>query len=157
MEINIYQVLFQIFNFGVVMYLLNKVLYKPVLKMLDERAKKINEGMALADKNIKAGEEAEKLKKSEIAKARKEANTILATAEKDARAKADKIISDAKAKAKAEVSAMIADATKEIASMQAKSEKQLAALAAKQLQSALKDSLSAKEIESITNSMLKAK
>ena len=57
MEINLYQVLFQIFNFGVVMYLLNKVLYKPVLKMLDERAKKINEGMALADKNLKAAEE----------------------------------------------------------------------------------------------------
>jgi len=157
MEINIYQVLFQIFNFGVVMYILNKVLYKPVLKMLDDRAKKINEGMALADKNMRASDEVEKMKKSEVAKARKEANAILATAEKDAKAKSDKIIADAKTKAKAEAAAMIENATKEIASMQAKSEKQLAALAAKQLQSALKDSLSAKEIESITNSMLKAK
>lgn len=157
MEINIYQVLFQIFNFGVVMYLLNKVLYKPVLKMLDERAKKINEGMALADKNIKAADESEKSKKAEIAKARKEASVILATAEKEAKAKADKIISEAKAKAKAEAAAMMDSAAKEIESNKAKADKAIAALATKQAQLALGGSLSAKEIDSITTSMLKAK
>ena len=157
MEINIYQVLFQIFNFGVVMYLLNKVLYKPVLKMLDERAKKINEGMALADKNIKAADESEKSKKSEIAKARKEASAILATAEKEAKAKADKIIAEAKAKAKAEAAAMMDSAAKEIESNKAKADKAIATLAIKQAQVALGGSLSAKEIEAITTSMLKAK
>ena len=157
MEINIYQVLFQIFNFGVVMYLLNKVLYKPVLKMLDERAKKINEGMALADKNIKAADESEKSKKAEIAKARKEASVILATAEKEAKAKADKIISEAKAKAKAEAAAMMDSAAKEIESNKAKADKAIATLATKQAQLALGGSLSAKEIEAITTSMLKAK
>lgn len=157
MEINIYQVLFQIFNFGVVMYLLNKVLYKPVLKMLDERAKKINEGMALADKNIKAADESEKSKKAEIAKARKEASVILATAEKEAKAKADKIIAEAKAKAKAEAAAMMDSAAKEIESNKAKADKAIATLATKQAQLALGGSLSAKEIEAITTSMLKAK
>ena len=157
MEINIYQVLFQIFNFGVVMYLLNKVLYKPVLKMLDERSKKINEGMALADKNIKAAEESEKSKKAEIAKARKEAGVIIATAEKEAKAKADKIISEAKAKAKAEAAAMLDSATKEIESNKTKAEKAIATLAIKQAQSALGSSLTAKEIDAITTSMLKAK
>lgn len=157
MEINIYQILFQIFNFGVVMYLLNKVLYKPVLKMLDERAKKINDGMALAEKNMKAAEESEKTKKSEIAKARKEASAIIATAEKEAKAKADKIISDAKAKAKAEAAVMLESATKEIESNKAKAEKAIASLAIKQAQNALGSSLSAKDIESITTSMLKAK
>lgn len=157
MEINLYQVLFQIFNFGVVMYLLNKVLYKPVLKMLDERAKKINEGMALADKNLKAAEESEKTKKSEIAKARKEASAIIATAEKEAKAKADKIIADAKAKAKAEAATMIDSASKEIESNKAKAQKAIATLAIKQAQTALGSSLSAKEIDSITTSMLKAK
>ena len=157
MEINIYQILFQIFNFGVVMYLLNKVLYKPVLKMLDERAKKINEGMALADKNIKAAEESEKFKKAEIAKARKVAGEILATAEKEAKAKADKIISEAKSKAKAEAAAMMDTAAKEIESNKAKADKAIATLATKQAQLALGGSLSAKEIDSITTSMLKAK
>ena len=84
MEINIYQILFQILNFGVVMYLLNKVLYKPVMKMLDDRAKKINEGMSQAEKNLKAGEEIEKTKKAEVSKARKEASSIIAAAEVDA-------------------------------------------------------------------------
>ena len=144
MEIHIYQVLFQIFNFGVVMYLLNKVLYKPVLKMLDERAKKINEGMALADKNVKASEESEKSKKAEIAKARKEASAILATAEKEAKAKADKIIAEAKAKAKAEAAAMMDSAAKEIESNKAKADKAIATLAIKQAQVALGGSLAAK-------------
>lgn len=157
MEINIYQILFQIFNFGVVMYLLNKVLYKPVMKMLDERAKKINEGMALADKNVKAAEDAEKTKKSEIAKARKEASVILATAEKEAKAKADKIISEAKAKAKLEAASILNATAKEIESNKAKADKQMTTLAVKQAQVALGGSLSAKEIEAITNSMLKAK
>lgn len=157
MEINIYQILFQIFNFGVVMYLLNKVLYKPVLKMLDERAKKINDGMTLAEKNIKAAQESEKFKKSEIAKARKEASLILAKAEKDGRVKADQIISEAKAKAKVEVAAMLDASAKEIESNKAKAEKSIAALATKQAKLALGGSLSAKEIEAITTSMLKAK
>jgi F-type H+-transporting ATPase subunit b len=155
MEINIYQILFQIFNFGVVMYLLNRVLYKPVLKMLDERAKKINEGMSLAEKNMKAAEDAEKTKKAEIAKARKEASSIIATAEKEAKAKADQIISEAKAKA--EAAAMVAAASKEIESGKAKAEKAIAQLAIKQAQSALGGSLTSKEIDSITSSMLKAK
>lgn len=157
MEININQILFQILNFGVVMYLLNRVLYKPVLKMLDERAKNINEGLAMADKNMKEAQDADKAKKSEIAKARKEASAIIATAEKEAKAKADKIIAEAKAKAKAEAATMIDAASKEIESNKAKAEKAIAALAIKQAQHALGGSLSSKEIDSITSSMLKAK
>ena len=105
MEINIYQVLFQIFNFGVVMYLLNKVLYKPVLKMLQE----------------------------------------------------DQEYATRFAKAKAEAAAMMDSAAKEIESNKAKADKAIATLATKQAQLALGGSLSAKEIDSITTSMLKAK
>lgn len=157
MEINFTQVLFQIINFSVVLYLLNRVLYKPVMNLLDERAKKINESMAIADKNIKATEESEKFKKAEIAKVRKEASIILATAEKEAKAKADKIIQEAKAKAKAESVAMLNSTVKEIESNKAKADKAISTLATKQAQSALGSSLTAKEIEAITTSMLKTK
>lgn len=155
MEINIYQILFQILNFGVVMYLLNKVLYKPVMKMLDDRAKKINEGMSQAEKNLKAGEEIEKTKKSEVSKARKEASAIINAAEVDAKKKADEIIKKAHEKAKEEVANMTKAAEKEIENAKAKLQKEAATIAAAMAKKALEGALSAKEIEAITAKMLK--
>ncbi|GAB4027282.1 MAG: hypothetical protein Fur0011_4920 [Candidatus Microgenomates bacterium] len=155
MEINIYQILFQILNFGVVMYLLNKVLYKPVIKMLDDRAKKINEGMSQAEKNLKAGEEIEKTKKAEISKARKEANTIITAAEVDAKKKADEIIKKAHEKAKEEIASMTKAAEKEIEHAKAKLQKEVATIAAAMAKKALEGTLSVKEIEAITAKMLK--
>ena len=157
MEINFLQVLFQVVNFGVILFLLNKILYKPVLKLLDDRAKKINDGMYLAEKNIKEAGETEKLKKAELAKARKEASAIIVLAEKDAKAKADSIIREARAKAKAEAVAILDRANKEVEHNQAKNAKQMGILATKQLESALGKTLTAKEINAITVAMLKAK
>ncbi len=155
MEINIYQVLFQILNFGVVMYLLNKVLYKPVIKMLDDRAKKINDGMSQAEKNLKAGEEIEKTKKAELAKARKEASAIIAAAETDARHKSDELIRVAREKAKEEAAKIVATAQKEVESAKAKLQKETVALASAMAKKALEATLSAKEIETITAKLIK--
>ena len=155
MEINVYQILFQIFNFGVVMYLLNRVLYKPVMKLLDDRAKKINEGMSQAEKNLKAGEEIEKTKKAELAKARKEANALIATAEADARRKADEIIKKAHDKAKEDVAKLTASAEKELAQSKARLEKETVSLAGALAKKALEGALSAKEIEAITSKLIK--
>jgi len=157
MEINFLQVLFQVVNFGVILFLLNKILYKPVLKLLDDRAKKINDGMYLAEKNIKEAGETEKLKKAELAKARKEASAIIVLAEKDAKSVADSIIREARAKAKAEAVAILDGANKEVEHNQAKNAKQMGILATKQLESALGKTLTAKEIDAITVAMLKAK
>lgn len=156
MEINIYQILFQILNFGVVMFILNKVLYKPVMKMLDERAKKINEGMSQAEKNLKAGEEIEKTKKAEISKARKEASSIIAAAESDARRKADEIIKKAHDKAKEEVAKMTTAAEKELDNARAKLQKEAVSIAAAMAKKALEGALTAKEVDAITSKMLKA-
>lgn len=155
MEINVYQILFQIFNFGVVMYLLNRVLYKPVMKLLDDRAKKINEGMSQAEKNLKAGEEIEKTKKAELAKARKEATALLSTATADARRKADEIIKKAHDKAKEDVAKLTASAEKELAQSKARLEKETVSLAGALAKKALEGALSAKEIEAITSKLIK--
>jgi F0F1-type ATP synthase membrane subunit b/b' len=53
MEINFLQILFQAINFGVVFGAITFLLYKPVMKMLDERAKKIAEGQSAAEKSIR--------------------------------------------------------------------------------------------------------
>lgn len=115
MEINIWQVLFQAVNFGVILFVLNKVLYKPVMKMLDDRAKKINEGMAAAEKNLKEAGEIEKLKKAEVAKARKDAAAIIRQAEVEAKKAADSILEASKKKAKDEAERIVKNAESEIA------------------------------------------
>lgn len=156
MEINIWQVTFQILNFGLVMFLLNKLLYKPIIKMLDDRAQKINEGLAIAEKNLKAGDEIEKNKKAELSKARKEASTIISKAESDAKIKADGIVSDARKKAKEEASKIVANGQKELDTAKAKLEKEAVVIAAALAKKALEKSLSPKEIDTITASILKA-
>jgi F-type H+-transporting ATPase subunit b len=99
-EIQLPQILFQIVNFAIVLFVLKKFLLKPIKKVLDERSDRVAEGMKAAEENIKAQEEMEKTAKAEIAKARKEAAAIVAEAKKDAEKKAAEIIEEAKADAK---------------------------------------------------------
>lgn len=154
MEINIWQVLFQIVNFGVILFVLNKVLYKPILKLLDDRAKKINDGMALADKNIKAAEETEKTKKEEIAKARKEAAAIIRDAESDAKKAAALVMENAQAKAKAEAERIVKNAQADVASSKKSMEAQTVELAVAMAHKVLESTLTSADSQKITKVML---
>ncbi len=74
----------QIINFLIIMFLLKKILYKPVLDMLNKREQDVKQG-------IKNKEEAEKL----LADAQTKETQLLQSAQ----AKAEKIVADAKAEA----------------------------------------------------------
>jgi len=154
MEINIWQVLFQAINFGVILFVLNKFLYKPIMGVLEAREKKINEGLAAAEKNLKAEEEVEKNKKSEIAKARKEALSIIKDAEKEAKDKAESIMAEAKSKAKEEAARILASAEAEKAQALKSVEKEAAKLAVAMAKKSLAEVLSPKEIETITTKLI---
>jgi len=67
-------------NFMILFVLLSKFLYKPVLKMLDERSKKIKEGMELAEATKKEYEQAKAEVQRQIEKGRQEGQTIVAQA-----------------------------------------------------------------------------
>jgi F-type H+-transporting ATPase subunit b len=69
-----------IVNFIVLFVLLRIFLYKPVLKMLDERAKRTKEAMELADATKKEYEEARTEVQKQIEKGRQEAQAIVAQA-----------------------------------------------------------------------------
>ncbi len=153
MEIDIRQVLFQALNFGVILFVLTKYLYKPLMKLLDDRAKKINEGLSAADKNIKNAAEAEKTVKAELARAKKAGAVIISDAEKEAKAKSAQIILDARTKAKAEAAKIMADAATSNAAFEKKVKTEASKLAASMVKVALK-SLPAKEAEKITSSII---
>jgi F-type H+-transporting ATPase subunit b len=69
-----------IINFIVLFILLRLFLYKPVLKMLDERAKRTKEGMELAEATKKEYEQAKGEVQKQIENGRQEAQAILAQA-----------------------------------------------------------------------------
>ncbi len=89
----------QVINFLVLLFILSKVLYKPLLNMFDARTKKIEKGLkdaeAASESRTKAEEDAEEIRQ----KAYKESNEILSNGKKEADEEAKKIIADAQAEA----------------------------------------------------------
>ena len=69
-----------IINFIVLFVLLRLFLYKPVLKMLDERAQRTKEGMELAEATKKEYEQAKGEVQKQIEKGRQETQAIIAQA-----------------------------------------------------------------------------
>lgn len=67
-----------IINFIILFVLLRIFLYKPVLKMLDERSKRTKEGMELAEATKKEYEQARTEIQKQIEKGRQEAQAIIA-------------------------------------------------------------------------------
>ena len=108
MDIQLPQILFQIVNFSVVMGALTYLLYKPVRKILEERADQIAKGQkaaeeALAEKNKlgqlekEAKEQADKQAAQIIEKARQDAKKVEESLEEEAKAKAEKSVAKLKA------------------------------------------------------------
>ncbi|MCL5675580.1 MAG: F0F1 ATP synthase subunit B [Patescibacteria group bacterium] len=69
--------LMQLINFVILVAVLTKFLYKPVLKLIDERRKKIEEGLALAEKMKVKEEELRKEREAVLDKAKDEGQKII--------------------------------------------------------------------------------
>ena len=79
--INLPLLLAFVINFIILLVLLSVVLYKPVLKMLDERQAKIKESMDQAEQIRQQVAQTEDDIKSQLESARKEGQKIIAQAE----------------------------------------------------------------------------
>lgn len=89
----------QLVNFAIVLFVLHRFAYKPVLKALNDRAKKIEQGLKdseAASQKLSAITEQEK---DVLKQAREEAQAVLAKAEEQARKSKDEIAVAAKAQA----------------------------------------------------------
>ena len=67
----------QVINFTILVVVLTKFLYKPILKMLDERKKKIEEGLTLSREMATKEEELQKEKEKVLDKAKSEGAKII--------------------------------------------------------------------------------
>ncbi len=103
-------VFWMVISFSLILFILKKFAWKPILKALKERENTIDTALKSADK---AREEMEQLKVSNekiIKEAKNERDNLL----KDARQVKDKIISEAKEKANSEAKIIISDAKEKI-------------------------------------------
>ena len=103
MEIRWYQLLFQIVNFGILIFLLNRFLYRPILKIVEDRNKKIEDSLKAAEATLKEKEKINELKKLAVVEAEKEAVKIVEAAKHQADLSGKQILSEAQAEAEAAV------------------------------------------------------
>lgn len=102
---------FQVINFLLILYLLNRFLFKRVLGLLDERQERIAKGLEDAEAAARDRELARAERESALDEARKEAQAMIARATKIAEDSRTEIV----AAARAEAEKVAARATEEIA------------------------------------------
>lgn len=100
----------QIVNFLILLYILKRFLYKPILKMLDERKEKISGGLKNAEEIEKKLNQIVAEREEQLKKASKEGEEII----KEATASANQIITEAHEKAGSDIEVIIEKAHQSI-------------------------------------------
>ncbi|MFH2118705.1 MAG: ATP synthase F0 subunit B [Candidatus Paceibacterota bacterium] len=96
MDIQLPQIIFQALNFSIVLGALIYLLYKPVQKILDERAQKVADSQKEVGRIEEEGEKIEALKAKTKREAEKQATEILENAKKTATKREQELIDQAK-------------------------------------------------------------
>jgi F-type H+-transporting ATPase subunit b len=135
--INIYLLVAQIVNFLIILYLLKRFAYKPIMELLEKRRKAIEEGQKNAVRAEKALQEATEKEKEILKKAQNESKKILSDASKQA----GEVITEATDAGRKQVDKMITEAKEEIEKARQAGEKELATHVAELALDMLKKSL----------------
>ena len=98
--------IWQLINFLVLLVLLRLVLYKPVLKMLDDRARRVRESMEQAETVRRQAEQAEADRQALLAESRQQAQEIRNRADADAK----RLVAEAEARAQEQANRILAQA-----------------------------------------------
>ena len=101
-------------NIGILFFILRAILFKPVTKFMEDRAKKIQDSIDQAEKNKTQAKNALEQYEERLKGADAEAEAIIAAAREQAEAEAEQII----AGGKAEAEAIIANTRRQLAAEQ---------------------------------------
>ncbi|MFZ1720533.1 MAG: F0F1 ATP synthase subunit B [Candidatus Moraniibacteriota bacterium] len=116
----------QVVNFGILLFILKRYAYQPMLKMMDERTAKIEKGLLDAEAAQVKLREMEEKERAVLAEARAEAKKILTETEESAKKRdalkvaeteerVKKLLADAEVKISDDRAKMLADAKGELA------------------------------------------
>lgn len=90
----------QALNFLVILFILKKTAYGPLIKLLRERRERVEQGIRDADRAAEQLKDSEKIFSEKIAEAEKKSSMILMDAEKAAKEKEELYLSETKEKEK---------------------------------------------------------
>ena len=118
----------QIVNFVILLFLLKKFLYKPLINLMNNRRQKIEEGLEKARKGEEEFQKIQELRDKELAKVQKEAEVIIQKARevgdkkqqeilKEAEEKTKKIIEEAKGRIDIEKEKMLKEVRQDVANL----------------------------------------
>jgi len=85
----------QVINFLVILFVLQKLLYKPILGMIEKRKQEIAQGLELTEKMRQEEEKFNERKEKAFEKAREEALVIIESAKKQAKEVEKELVADA--------------------------------------------------------------
>ena len=108
---NIPAMLAQLINFGILLLVFSVSLYKPLLKVLDERKQRIQEGLEASEESKRQLSQTEQEVAKELAKAREQGQTLIGEAQQ----MSQRIQNEARDTARAEAEQMLERARNEIA------------------------------------------
>ncbi len=108
--INVHVLIAQIINFTILLIVLRALLYKPILKTLDQRRQRVEESLLTADRVKQQAAESEQESARALEEARKEGQAFIAQAQEIA----SRIQADARSQAQTEAEAMLERARNEI-------------------------------------------
>ena len=128
--------LMQAFNFGLLLVILTYFLYKPVLRIIDERREKVAEGVRNTEEALQKLAASETEGKEIVISASREAERIVALARESAEEKGSGLVREAEARAEAllkDADARAAEAQRQALSRSEKEIAQAAMLAAEKV------------------------
>lgn len=142
--LNVPALLFQILNFAILLVLLRLFAYKPVLKILQERRRRVEESLATADLLAKERTALISKQKEIISQAEARASALLRQSQEQTK----KLLADAEAEASRQRQKMLADAQiqaqEEIASLREDLQREVIGLVVATTEKVLEEKLDAK-------------
>lgn len=145
----------QIVNFGILLFVLNKFLYKPILAALKKRREEIEEGLEMRRLSEKELETTEKKRQDVLKQARSEAQEILTRAKKDAKDAKEEIMKEGKQELKTLKDRQEKELTQKYERQREELQEATVAIAGKMVEKLLGTVLSEKDQQKVLESQLK--
>lgn len=145
----------QIINFLIVMFLLKRFLYKPLVGILDERKKRIAESMAQAGEITARLANLEEEQSQMRSDAQRKADAIIAQAKSTGKSLADEIVAQARTQAEAIMERSKAQNAAEYEKMRSELRKEVAQVAVLAAQKAVSEVLTTEQKDRITQKAAK--
>jgi alternate F1F0 ATPase F0 subunit B len=146
MNISWFEIVAQIINFFIILFILQKLLYKPVMNAMKKRQEAISKSRIEADEKMQNAEELINEYDEKIAKIQDEKRDILDDARKQADEKKESLLTQYKEEAESKRSAYLKEIDDEKENVKKKLKKNLGSSAVK-IASHILDNISSKELE----------